>query len=64
MNNYFFKTSNKTYLRKKSRLLQDYMVAGLTVGVIAILINRYNKRINPPDLAKQNISIEKKKIIF
>lgn len=57
MNNFFFKTNKKTYLRKKSKLLQDYVVAGLTLGVVVILFNRYNKRINPKDVAEDNIGL-------
>ncbi|EDK31513.2 hypothetical protein TTHERM_00411549 (macronuclear) [Tetrahymena thermophila SB210] len=45
----FFQKNERKYLRKKSALVQDYMLAGIGVVSIGLFCNYYNNKLNPPD---------------
>ena len=50
-----FSNRPKSYLRKKSALLQDYITIGLVIGSFYIIGKLYNKKINPSvDPKEQN----------
>jgi len=50
MKNYFFnKQKQKTFLRPKARLYNDYILGCLMCASIGIGLYHYNKRLNPPD---------------
>ena len=44
------------YLRKKSYLLQDYIVLGLFLGICGTLVLKFNRKINPKDQSDNNLS--------
>lgn len=44
-------------MRKKSSLLQDYITGGIFASIIAFMVHRYNKRVNPPDIGDDDNNI-------
>ncbi|KAL4446920.1 hypothetical protein ABPG74_014892 [Tetrahymena malaccensis] len=45
----FFQKNERKYLRKKSALVQDYMLAGMGIVSIGLFCNYYNNKLNPSD---------------
>ena len=48
-----FNRQGKKFLRKKSDLIHDYFLAGSFIISLGILMNKYNKKINPPDASEE-----------
>eukprot|EP00825_Cyclidium_porcatum_P044826 TRINITY_DN6673_c0_g1_i2.p2 TRINITY_DN6673_c0_g1~~TRINITY_DN6673_c0_g1_i2.p2 ORF type:complete len:108 (-),score=25.84 TRINITY_DN6673_c0_g1_i2:104-427(-) len=62
MNNYFFKQTQRKFLRNKSDVLAEYMVGGVFVMIVAVIFDNYNSKLNPEDPAEDEEKNTLKKV--